>query len=197
MAQTALVWPDDSLIDKFLKKEAGRSVVFEGAQGMLLDQNRKEFMPYLTRSNTGVKNVLKILKTVNTSIKLEVYLVTRTYLTRHGDGPIWNEHDCPFSGIENTSNPENEYQGSFRYGFLNKEWYDSALEETRTEIENSHMDDCLVCTAVTCCDHVGKEKFKYSFYANGPLAEGQVDDFSNINIKSYGHTEKDIKMVGN
>ena len=44
---------DDSIFSRF------GDVVFEGAQGLLLDQNNQEFFPHVTTSNTGIQNVLK------------------------------------------------------------------------------------------------------------------------------------------
>lgn len=41
----------NSIKDKFFEK---KSIVFEGAQGLMLDQHMGEF-PYVTRSNTGLK----------------------------------------------------------------------------------------------------------------------------------------------
>ena len=37
-----------------------RNIVFEGAQGLLLDMDRGFEFPYVTRSNTGIKNVLAL-----------------------------------------------------------------------------------------------------------------------------------------
>lgn len=66
------------------------TLIFEGAQGILLDQDLG-FFPNVTRSNTTCKNVLSILdsiinKTNLSEIGIELYYVTRTYQTRHGNG---------------------------------------------------------------------------------------------------------------
>ena len=154
-----VIWPDDNLIDRFLVKDKARKIVFEGAQGMLLDQNRKEFMPYLTRSSTGVDNVLQLLKTVKTPLDFEVYLVTRAYLTKHGDGPMWNHIPgrLPFSGVREETNRENQWQGKMRYGYLNHEWYIKAIKETEEKISSP-----AVHVAMTCVDHIGGNLFIYS-----------------------------------
>ena len=36
-------------------------IIFEGAQGLLLDQNNVGYMPHLTPSNTGIKNPMNII----------------------------------------------------------------------------------------------------------------------------------------
>lgn len=95
------------------------TVVFEGGQGLLLDQNNKEYFPHLTPSNTGSKNPLGILNDISgiDGNDIEVCYVTRTYLTRHGAGRIDNECDkrdiCP--DMEDATNVPNEFQGSLRY----------------------------------------------------------------------------------
>lgn len=101
---------DESIIEKF------DNVVFEGAQGLMLDQNNSDYFPYLTPSNTGIENVLPYL---NNDMNIEVCYVTRPYLTRHGAGHLPDE--CPREMVgakPDLTNNENEWQGKFRYGKL-------------------------------------------------------------------------------
>lgn len=86
--------------------------VFEGAQGLLLDQDNKEFYPHLTRSNTGAKNV-KLLCAQAGIDDLELYYVSRTYLTRHGAGPLPGED--PKLSYHDDTNYDNQYQGKLRF----------------------------------------------------------------------------------
>lgn len=197
--KAVVVWPDDSVVDKFLAKNPSRKIVFEGAQGMLLDQNRKEFMPYLTRSSTGIGNILELLKTVKSPIDLNTYLITRAYLTRHGDGPIWNyiPNTFPFDKIKEETNPENRYQGKMRYGFLSRQWYDKSIIETENRISKDRpicLSNVSVNVAMTCCDHIGKQ-FYYCENGSGKEIPGNVVDFPRISIISQGKTEKNIKAV--
>jgi len=195
-----VIWPDDNLIDRFLSKEPGRKLIFEAGQGMLLDQNRKEYHPYLTRSSTGIKNVLELLKTVQTSIDMEVLLVTRPYLTRHGDGPIFNHipGTFPFVGIEELTNVDNLFQGKMRYGYLNKEWYEKAIFETIERLKKDHpacLQNDSVGVAMTCCDHV-RNGFEYCLTDDWQnMIQGEFMDFPNIKLMSYGKTEKDINEL--
>jgi adenylosuccinate synthase len=59
-------------------------IIFEGSQGLLLDPNIG-FFPHVTRANVGSKNIL------DAGFKPELYLVTRAYQTRHGNGQMINE----------------------------------------------------------------------------------------------------------
>lgn len=66
------------------------NIIFEGAQGILLDQDLG-FFPNVTRSNTTCKNALLILDQMLSgkdlsNVKIEQYYVNRTYQTRHGNG---------------------------------------------------------------------------------------------------------------
>lgn len=90
-------------------------IVFEGAQGLLLDQNNKEYFPHVTHSNTGMRNVDVLCKQAGID-KVEIYYVSRTYLTRHGDGPLPGED--PAMSFEDTTNKPNLFQGSLRFAPL-------------------------------------------------------------------------------
>jgi adenylosuccinate synthase len=122
-------WVDDAgLIPKFIEccKEFAAYVnplgmaqvkdpVFEGAQGLLLDQNNKKFFPHLTHSNTGMKNVEKLCAQAGITEK-EIFYVSRTYLTRHGAGPLPGE-DSDLSYEDETNHPT-VYQGKLRFAPL-------------------------------------------------------------------------------
>lgn len=101
------------------------NIIFEAGQGLLLDQNNKEYYPHLTPSNTGIQNPKKIIEKVswNDYLNVEVYYVTRTYMTRHGAGRFPSE--CSKFQInlnmEDKTNVPNPHQDSLRYGILDLE----------------------------------------------------------------------------
>lgn len=89
--------------------------VFEGAQGLLLDQDNKQFFPHVTRSRTGLHNVRVLC--AQAGIKdIDAYYVSRTYLTRHGAGPLPGE-DPSLCYADDTNKP-NPYQGAIRFAPL-------------------------------------------------------------------------------
>lgn len=99
------------------------SVIFENGQGLMLDQNIKD-QKHSTPSNTGSKNIREIIddSIPDTDFMVEVCYVTRSYLTRHGEGYLPYEVQSiaiPNSGTE--TNVWNKNQGVFRYGFLDIE----------------------------------------------------------------------------
>jgi adenylosuccinate synthase len=89
--------------------------IFEGAQGLLLDQDRTEFHPHVTHSSTGMKNVKTLCAQAGIS-EIETYYVSRTYMTRHGAGPLPG-HD-PGMAYEDTTNLPHPWQGTLRYAPL-------------------------------------------------------------------------------
>ena len=104
---------DDSIFDKY------EYVIFEGAQGLLLDQNNMEYFPHLTPSNTGITNPVNMIKDKNAT-DIEACYVTRTYMTRHGAGRF--DTECSKNEINpnmvDLTNVSNEFQGTLRYGKL-------------------------------------------------------------------------------
>jgi adenylosuccinate synthase len=140
-------------------------VVFEGAQGLLLDQDRGTF-PYVTRSHTGIRNALDVAAEAGIDA-LDVTYVTRAYLTRHGAGPLAHElagKPCP--DIRDETNVPNEFQGTLRYAHLDLD----TLERTiRTDFADAAAWPGIAVRlhlAVSCLDQVGPA---VSYVENGEL----------------------------
>jgi adenylosuccinate synthase len=94
---------------------AGR-VVFEGAQGVLLDE-WYGFHPHTTWSTTTFGNALELLRDAGLDPGAALRLgVTRTYTTRHGAGPMPTE-DASLVRPE-PHNGTGRWQGAFRVGHL-------------------------------------------------------------------------------
>lgn len=75
------------------EEKAYQNVIYEGAQGILLDQDYG-FFPHVTRSNTTGKNATELYETMPFFLDVDTvttYYVTRAYQTRHGNGPMTNE----------------------------------------------------------------------------------------------------------
>ena len=135
------------------------SLIFEGAQGTLLDREFG-FFPYCTRSNTTVKNALELLtKNINKDINVHIHMVMRPYITRHGAGPLPYEYDKPMVLInnENETNVTNKYQGKFRYAPFNFDLLRYSIrvncliaEKYRLEGINFNM----LYANVTCLDQI-------------------------------------------
>jgi adenylosuccinate synthase len=98
-------------------------VVFEGAQGVLLDEWHG-FHPYTTWSTTTFANAEALLAGAGqTAARLGVI---RCYLTRHGPGPLVTED--PTIELTGQHNTRNEWQGPFRTGHFDAVALRYALE---------------------------------------------------------------------
>ncbi len=89
--------------------------VFEGAQGLLLSQDNKAMFPHVTRSYTGIRNVRELCAQAGIDT-IEAYYVSRTYLTRHGAGPLPGED--PGLRYNDDTNHDHAYQGKLRFAPL-------------------------------------------------------------------------------
>lgn len=105
--------------------------VFEGAQGLLLDQGNKEFYPHLTHSNTGMKNVNVLCAQAGITEK-EIHYVSRTYLTRHGAGPLPGEDSA--MKFEDATNLRHAFQGNIRFAPLD---YDALAARCAKDCEGA------------------------------------------------------------
>lgn len=91
-------------------------IIFENGQGLLLDSENAEFSPHVTASRTGLTNPCIFLARWKFTLD-EVVYVTRSYVTRHGAGPLPGECSKEELGIveEDVTNSDNPWQGSLRY----------------------------------------------------------------------------------
>ena len=94
------------------------TIVFENAQGLMLDKENMEYFPHLTPSHTGLHNIAEIFRWAEGSYEAEIIYVTRTYVTRHGMGRL--DHECAKEVINphmvDKTNVPNYWQDSLRYG---------------------------------------------------------------------------------
>ncbi|MDB5032990.1 MAG: adenylosuccinate synthase [Chlorobi bacterium] len=104
------------------------AVVFEGAQGLLLDEHHR-FYPHVTHSRTGLPNVAAIAGEIGIA-ELDVTYVTRAYATRHGAGPFPTED--PGMSFPDPTNVPNEFQGDLRFGALDLDLMKQAIDNDAT-----------------------------------------------------------------
>lgn len=124
------------------------NLVFEGSQGLSLDQCSEDF-PHVTRTNTGLKNVAALLKLFNKDdVKLNIHYLTRSYLTRHGAGPLNNELKESISIIDVTNQP-NDHQGSLRFAPLD---FGRIKRNVKKDLQHIKGFEYNVTGVVTCCN---------------------------------------------
>jgi adenylosuccinate synthase len=135
-----------NLAIKTLTEIKGRyeHIIFEGAQGVMLDMDFG-FFPNVTRSNTTSKNAMDIIQREHLPLP-DIYYVMRAYLTRHGNGYMPNETaELCFEDKTNTSHP---WQGKFRQGYHDTELLQHALHVDSVYTGNEVSRKKLVITCV-------------------------------------------------
>lgn len=73
--------------------------IYEGGQGLLLDQQNVGDFPHLTPSSVGSYNIHNQINQSGAG-NVDVYYVSRSYMTRHGVGPM--ERECAKEDINTT-----------------------------------------------------------------------------------------------
>ena len=94
-------------------------IIFEGGQGLLLDKDNKSEGRHVTSSNTGARVPIERMSEYISTVKPDIHYVTRSYLTRHGNGNLEGElpREQVTQNIDET-NVYNEFQGHIRYAPL-------------------------------------------------------------------------------
>lgn len=170
MMDVSSVYPFDAY--QFFEEKYD-TIIFENAQGLLLDKDRDP--KFGTSSNTGLKAVYDMLGHKHS---VEPVYVSRTYLTRHGDGELPGECEMKFADLTNV---HNEFQGDLRYAPID---FESLYE--RIEKDSASLGLGLrPKVALTHCDE------------SSPF-EKQKDNGLNFRILCYaslGPTRNDVVEV--
>lgn len=193
MNRTLILGVNDFYQDYF----KGYDIIFEGAQGLMLDQTMGYF-PHVTRSNTGLKNVIELC--IQNEIKdLEVIYATRCYKTRHGAGFLNHElKEKPYERIVDLTNIHNKYQDSLRFAYLDLDdlylFIQKDLDMVKEDIQK-HDIKLNKTIGISCLDQTDNVKY----YLNGSLYQIKNTNFkdifniNNFRIKeSYGCTRENV-----
>ena len=134
----------------FAENAGIKTIVVENAQGLLLDE---KYAPvdengrtdiHVTPSMTGLEGALASLGAdVDFNIVTPNY-VSRSYMTRHGEGPFPEE--TPGMKFIDKTNVTNEYQGSMRFGKID---YDISKRIFERIHADAHSCSCVPRLVVT------------------------------------------------
>ena len=166
-AETRVDLADPSLIEEFIETTrhfrrhielcgaeacADRPVIFEGAQGLLLDQALGTF-PHVTRSHTGLTNVVALAAELGID-DIEVFYTMRSYVTRHGAGPLPHEVGAPpYARIVDPTNRPNPFQGTLRFALPDPAASVDVISADRSRVAGCGI-DLTPSLAVTCLDQL-------------------------------------------
>ena len=137
---------------------AYNEVIFEGHQGVLLDEWRG-FYPYNTWTDCTADNAFRLLERL--PCDAELIGVTRAYSTRHGAGPFVAESDqVAFDEPHNVKGP---WQGAWRQG-----WTDLvALRYAARCLGSWRMDS----VAITHLDRIADHRSWHVVHEYGDIAQ--------------------------
>lgn len=137
---------NDSILSKY------DTIIFENGQGLLIgQQNSYANWDFCTPSDTGVYIPMRIIENNHLlAHDIEVCYVSRTYLTRHGDGPL--DHICSSQDINpeiyDFTNIPNINQGRLRYGKLDTQELRKRIDADfgQTALKTRHYTKSIMLT---------------------------------------------------
>lgn len=147
-----------------------KDIIFEMAQGLMLDEHHKWF-PYVTRSRTGLDNVIAMLPYFPNITELEVIYMTRAYAVRHGEGPFPTEKLGMY--FEDETNVVNRWQGGLRFGHLDVDLLLETTNKDFAKLEGSEV-KATKTLCVTCIDQM-KEGVTYKINRSFTTREDPQD----------------------
>lgn len=179
-------------------------LVFEGAQGVLLDEWHG-FHPYTTWSTTTPRNAHELLADHNASGTHRTHTLglLRAYHTRHGAGPFVTDDPTLTIFLPDRTNNHNQWQGDFRVGHFDAVAARYALAACGNTVDSlgitclDRINDLLdwkVCTSYTHDNQtINDLPLKSSLQDLTPLVEQvspvytpfQDKPFSSASIPSY------------
>jgi adenylosuccinate synthase len=170
----------------FYEHIRAQNLIFEGHQGVLLDENHG-YMPYVSGSGDCTS---KAAEDFLAGQEYEIVGTIRPYMTRHGHGPF--ESERKINGTVDDYNLTGEFQGPFRVGLFN-------LTELRRVLSVQRVDSL----SISCLDNdpfdvyleEGKEvPFKSK---KGLDRAKEISDLLEKPLKcvAFGPERKDRKLV--
>lgn len=161
------------------------NIIFEGAQGILLDMDFG-FFPNVTRSNTTTANIRDLILDLGLGFgvgeQLKTFYITRTYQTRHGNGFMTNEHLSPkLINTKNETNLDTSYQGKFRKSLLDLDLIKYAIQ-CDSNFGGEYEKKSIV---ITCVDQLPDGVI--SFTKNKEVFTKHIEEFKEIIKKEFGY----------
>jgi len=186
-----------SLVQSRADAELGaETVLFEGAQGLMLDMDLG-VMPHLTRSNTGLRNMITIAEGAGIGEIHPLYM-TRAYMTRHGAGPLLHETDAlPWAEVADPTNRPNDWQGTLRIAPLDMDETAAFIRRDLAAAEGSGV-RVIPGIGVSCLDQIQGDA---QIWVNGrgmSLPANQVPDLAakitgmRLALQSWGPTRETV-----
>lgn len=145
------------------------TLIFEGGQGLLLDQANGKSFPHLTPSSVGSFNIHKTINDLGAE-STDIFYVSRSYMTRHGVGPM--DAECKKEDINpdivDATNIRNDWQDELRFGYIDTDKLYRRIKGDFSRYSNAKLN--MVFTQLN--------------YTNGRIATGK-DRFEEIYVPDF------------
>jgi len=138
------------------------TLIFEGGQGLLLDQSNMGDFPHLTPSSVGSYNIHNTINNLGAE-STDIFYVSRSYMTRHGVGPM--DAECKKEDINpdivDATNICNDWQDELRFGYIDTDKLYRRVKGDFSRYSNANLN--MVFTQLNYTDGriaTGKDKFE-------------------------------------
>lgn len=137
------------------------TLIFEGGQGLLLDQANMGDFPHLTPSSVGSYNIHETINNLGAELT-DIFYISRSYMTRHGAGPM--DAECSKEDINpdivDTTNIRNDWQDDLRFGYIDTGKLYRRIKGDFSRYDNAKLN--MVFTQLNYtngCIATGKDRF--------------------------------------
>lgn len=154
-------------------------IIFEGAQGVLLDRDYG-FFPHVTQSNTSFRNAEELIRENNLSGEIIKIGIIRAYATRHGAGPFLTYNPELSKLIPDENNVSGPWQGEFQNGWLDLVALRYALKITGgiDGLALTNIDRLQNFTEIKVCS-------SYEYFGQGSLKT--LEKYFELQIDDHNH----------
>lgn len=177
------------------------SAVFESSQGLLLDR-QLGLLPHVTNAEVGVPRFAFECADQSPGGSMTVYYVMRTYMTRHGPGPLLHELDArpDHPAFRDSTNYENGMQGKLRFAPLNLDLISAAIQADMARVTCSLSGPVGIKygVALTHCDALSFDGFQMYYRGQllSPFGDTAVARLDNLCTFIKTATGLDVCITG-
>lgn len=165
-----------------------KGIVFEGAQGMLLDE-KYGFGNHTTWTNITFANAFQVLEEIEYQGSVHRIGVLRSFFTRHGAGPFPSEDNHSLIGLyKEEHNEEEYYTGKFRMGSFDVNLARYAIDSIGgiNSLAINHLDIAALMGKVPIFAKDGIELIDEAIFPD--VIQTLLD--TDVNIRGYGPSYK-------
>jgi adenylosuccinate synthase len=162
------------------------NVVFEGAQGVLLDEDTG-FHPYTTWSRCTTVNAHEIIGDMVPDASVFKIGVIRSYAMRHGPGPLPTETNELVSMVSE-HNTFNEWQGAVRYG-----WFDAVLARYALQVTGGV--NSLAVTHMDILRHLDTWKYCRGYKEHFGISDMGIDTLISNDLLTNFHLPEGLSLA--